>query len=391
MSDVTASAPSPATIPAPAPPAAPTTVVPVEAPPVRTATKLEKAANVLAQLAAERAAKTPPATAETAPAPAPETAKAESATPEKPAPDKTPKDDRDIRLAKAQEVSLRKDRDIIEARQRAEKLEAELKARDERLQSIETELGGKDAKALVEIASAFEAKDHKKAYQLMRKHGMSMEDLAKAVVDEPDEPPEDPKEAALKALQADIERLKAEKAAEIEAAKAEKERIEQERQAELARAESERVFNDNVTRVTSMLTEQAEAYPALASFKRAPAEVVRRWNAHIEQHGEAPKIEELLGNFNKQVFDDLTEITASEHALKAFLTRPEIQNRALSILGVKQETATSPASTQGDNGQRKGAPTAIPQTAAADAGSRKSRPRTQDEKLRAALASLNLK
>lgn len=379
MSDV--SIPVPATTPADTqtPPAAP-------APPAGKVDRLQKAANVLADLAAKRepakpqeATQAPPA-AETKPA---------IEAPKEPAPAEKPtRDNRDLMVAKAQEASLRKDREVIEARQRAEKLEAELKARDERLKAYEADLGGKDAKALAEVARALEAKDAKKASQILRSHGLTMEDLAKAYLDEP-ETPEDPKEALLKQMQAEMERFKAEKAAELEAARAEREKIEQERAAEVARAESEKHFSDNVARVTSILEEQAESYPALAKFSRAAPEVVRRWNAHIEEHGEQPDLGELLTTFNGQVFEDVTAILASDHAFKAFLTRDDVKTRALSLLGVKQDSATSPASTEGDNGQRKGAPAAIPSIAAAAAGSRKSRPRSQDEKLADATAWLS--
>lgn len=369
--EITPPAPQPATPPAPAPAGKPVS-------------KEAKAAAALAQVAAQRGAQAPaqaiPEPAKVEPTPAPAKADVPPADPAK-----TESGDRDIMLSKAQAAALKQQREAYEAKQ-AVKREAEARAAAEaEAKALKDQWGSRDPKALLEVAAALEGKDARAAAKILAKHGITMEGLAKAIAEEPDPEPEDPKDLAVKQLQAEVERIKAEKEADLAAVKAEKERLEQERQAELAAAEADRAFQKNVSAVTEILKTKQDVYPALASFSRAPQEAVRRWNAHIEQHGEAPDIDELLADFNKKVEDDVDNILASDVALKAYLERH--RDRALSVLGVKQ-SATSPASTQGDNGQRKGAPSAIPQTAAADAGSRRSRPQSQDEKVAAALAHL---
>jgi hypothetical protein len=295
-------------------------------------------------------------------------------------------DPADIRqLSKAQQSAIKQQREAYEAKQAAKRESEARAAAEARAKDFEAKLGGRDLTKLLEVAEAFEAKDPKKAYKLLKQSGLTMEDLAKAVIDEPDAEPEDPKEAEIKLMRAEIERIKAEKAAELEAAKAEKERLEAERAAEQKSAEDARYFQQNVEYVSGLLKEKASEYTAIASFPRAPSEIVRRWSAHIEEHGEAPDLDALMSKFNADVDSDVDQILAGEHALKAFLTRHK--ERALSILGVKS-SATSPASTQGDNGQRNHAPAAIPKSATATAGARKDRPRTQDEKIAAAMAQI---
>jgi hypothetical protein len=349
--------------------------------------RFDKAATFLAGRSAPAPAAEPVAVAETVQA---ETTPVTD--PEKPAdPPETAKPDpraADRQLAKAQAALLRHQQEAVEAKKQA-------KALEERLKSY-GDFEGVDLKAAAEAFKSLSSKDAKAVHKLLKQSGLTVEDMARVTLDEPDQP-EDPKDLELKALRADMERIKAEKEAEIAEAKAEKERLEAEREAAAATAETEKVYQHNVSYVTDILKHDAAKYPALASFQRAPAEAVRRFNAHIEEHGapsDAAGVNELLGgilkSFNDAVLTDVTSILADDSALKAYLDRPEIKIRALSLLGVKQ-SATSPASTEGDAGQRKGAPSAIPSTAAADAGSRKSRPLTQDEKVAAALRSLSEK
>lgn len=346
--------------------------------------RFEKATNFLASRTAATPAAPEPAVAvevtpaETASHAAPETAETTPAQ----AQDGKP-DPKDRQLAKAQAAILRQQQEIQDAKKRAKELEERFK--------VYEGLDGVDPKTAAEAFKALSAKDAKTLHKLMQANGLTIEDIARVKLDEPDEP-EDPKEVEIKALRAEFERIKAEKAKELEEAKAEKERLEAEREAAAARAEADRVFNHNVSYVTDILKQDAAKYPGIASFQRAPAEVVKRFNAHIEEHGAPSDPDALLGDilksFNQAVETDVDNILASDTAFKAFLARHK--DRALSLLGVKQ-SATSPASTEGDAGQRKGAPSAIPSTAAADAGSRKSRPLTQDEKVAAALRSLQAK
>lgn len=355
------------------------TATPAPSAPAAPASRLDRAMSFIASRGDGPAITGPGPAAEPAPAavePPVETAPEPEPAPEKP----ETKDDRDLKIAKAQQASIKQQREAFEAKQRA-KAEAEQRAKlEQELAALKSTVGNKDPKFVADLLSALENKDPKAVYKFVKQHGLSMEDLAKAVIEEPDPEPEDPLKLEVKTLKQQIEAIeKAKREAE--------ERAEQERQSR----EAEKIFEQNVSYVSDLLKQEVEKYPALSSFPRAPAEIVRRFNAHVEEHGEPPNLDDIIGAFERSVFTDVDAILAGEASFKAFLTRPEVKERALSILGVKP-SATSPASTQGENGKSTKAPAAIPPTAAADAGSRKSpRLQSQDEKIAAAMALLKQK
>lgn len=315
----------------------------------------------------------------------PEIAPAQSAAVDEPeeaavdAPPETPPpvDDSDIRKARAQQATIKQQRETYEAKQRAKK-EAEQRAKvEEELTTLKSTVGSKDPKFVADLLSAFDSKDPKAVMRFARQHGMNLEDLAKVVLDEPDAPPPDPKDIALKTLEEKIAAIEKQRAEELAAAKAAAEKL-----------EADNIYAQNLSHVSELLKAESGKYPAIASFPRAPAEIVRRFNAHVEQHSEPPDLDVLLAEFNQSVESDLDTILSGDAAFEAFLSRHS--ERALRVLKAKP-SATSPASTEGESGQRKGAPTAITPTAAADAGARVTRPQTQTQESKIAAAMAELK
>ena len=290
-----------------------------------------------------------------------------------------PADDKDLRFAKAQQAAIRQKREAFEAKQRAEAEAAERAKLAESLKSVESKLAGKSVDDLQDAIAALSGKDAKALRAFMRKAGVSMEELAQVVVDEPDATPEDPTQVKLRTLEQQI----------ADMAKAKKEAEEAAERERIQRA-NEEVHRQNIANMSELLKQEAEKYPLLSGFERAPAEIVRRFNAYVEQHDKEPDIDDIIDGFHRDVDADMQKILASDAAFKALITRPENKERALKFLEVKP-SANVPASNQGDSGQRKGAPAAIPPQAAASAGDRKARPQTQEEKIAAALAFVKTK
>jgi hypothetical protein len=256
--------------------------------------------------------------------------------------------------AKPPEAPKQADEAVLLAKAQRDKL-----AQDRELRETKRQL--QDVQSKARFAELLEKGAAKEITKLLQQRGLTMDKLAQAVMDEPEPDPV----------------LQQVKQLEERVAKAESEKHE---------LEQARVFHENVNYVSNLLKEQGEKYPAAAAFERTPRVIVERFKAYVEQHGEAPDVHELLKAHNEAVTKDLHGILASENALRSVLERPEIRERALSILGVKP--SAGPASSQGANSQSKGALTAIPKTAAAE-GARKAPPRDQDDRLADAMALLD--
>lgn len=265
-------------------------------------------------------------------------ASADAPTPDAPPP---AAEDEDLRLSKAQQVAIRREREAHEAKKQAREL-------TERLKTYE----------------ALDSKDPKAVRALLSSRGITMEQLAKDALEAPDEEPEDETSAEVKTLKAKLEAI-------------EKERLQ---------AQQAEVYQQNIAHVSEILKAEADKYPALVGYKSAPKELVRRFEAHVAEHGEPPDIGELLKTFNDAVYSDVDSILASDVALKAYLARPDAKERVLSLLGIK--SSGSPASDEG-TGKRKGVLTAIPNSQALAAGTRdKSRPQTLEERVAMALQKI---
>jgi len=261
------------------------------------------------------------------------------AAPAAPKPAEPPKQaDEAVLLAKAQRDALARDRELRETKRRLA-----------------------DVQNKAQFAELLDKGDAKGITKLLQQRGLTMDKLAQAVMDEPEPDPV----------------LQQVKQLEERVATAEREKQE---------LEQARVFHENVNYVSNLLKEAGDKYPAAAAFERTPRVIVERFRAYVEKHGEAPDVHELLKQHDDAVTKDIHGILANEAALRSALERPEIRERALSILGVKP--SAGPASSQGANSQGKGALTAIPKTAAAE-GARKAPPRDQDDRLADAMALLD--
>jgi hypothetical protein len=156
-------------------------------------------------------------------------------------------------------------------------------------------------------------------------------------------------------------------------------------EAEKQEREAQGIFQQNVAALGEMLKAQADKFPAIAGFARAPQVLAQRWAAYVKEHGEPEDAAEhvaivtkMAEEFNASVSADVDNILSSDGALKAFLTRHK--DRALTLLGVKQ--SAGPASEKGVGGG-KGA-TVVPSTGS----ERKTSSLTHEEKLAEALRVL---
>jgi hypothetical protein len=248
----------------------------------------------------------------------------------------------DLEKARQQQAYLKYQREAVEAKKRAADLEERFKP--------------------------FASKDPAAIIKALKEQGVTIEHMAKAVVDEPDPTPETPEQKRIRELEERIEAAEREKTAQKLSA----------------------IDQQNVTFVTELLTKEAEKYPALAGFKVAPQELVRRFNAAVDKDGEPEDplalLHEIATGFNASVMSDVDNILSSDAALKAYITRPDIKARVLSFLGAKH--SAGPASSEGENSQSKGAPTAIPSTASATSGARAAKPRSREERFAQALGLL---
>jgi hypothetical protein len=258
------------------------------------------------------------------------------------APETPPAPESDLEKARQQQAYLKYQREAVEAKKRAAELEERFKP-----------FAGKDPAA---IAKA------------LKEQGVTLEALAKAVVDEPDPTPETPEQKRIRELEERIEAAEREK----------------------AQQKLSEVDQQNVAYVTELLGKEAEKYPGLAGFKAAPRELVKRFNAAVDRDGEPADplalLHEIATGFNASVMSDVDNILSSDAALKAYITRPDIKARVLGFLGAKH--SAGPASSEGENSQSKGAPTAIPSTASATSGTRAVKPSSRDERFAQALGLL---
>lgn len=267
---------------------------------------------------------------------------AEAAPAAAPEPAAPAAENEDLKRAREQQAYLKYQRDAVEAKKRAADVEGKLKSYE-----------------------VFEGKDPAALLAALKERGVTLETLARAQIAEPEPEPEHPEVVRLRARLDAMERERAE-------------------------GQAAHVFRENVAFVSELLTKEAEKYPALAAFKRAPEELVKRFNAAVDKSGEPEDVlglvHQIASDFNAAVYNDVDNILSSDAALKAYLARPEIKTRALSILGAKP--SAGPASSEGDSSGGKGAPTAIPSTAAANSSARSAKPLTREEKFAAAVGNL---
>lgn len=257
--------------------------------------------------------------------------------------------DEDLKLARAQQQYLKYQREALESKNELKKVQEQLK----QFESLNTD-------------------DPTQIYKFLKNKGITIDKLGKAVLDMPDEPEEDKTSQEVRDLKARLQAMEDER----------------------NQRETQRAFEESKTFVSNLLQEEVEKYPALASYSRAPAEIVTRFDKWVEKHGEPEDalavVHEITQDLHKAVLSDVENIVSSDAALKALLSRPEIRSRALGILGVKQ--STGPVSNdEGSKAKGKGALSSIPSTTAADSGNRKTKPQSREELFAAEMAKLKQK
>lgn len=368
----------------PAPQAPNTTTPPGD--PHNVTARVERALASLAAKASAAPAPSEPAPAadpaaptEPAPAPAPAPAPSET-TPTQPdtqplitpAPAAEPvKPDEELRIARAQRAAQQREREAYEAKQAAKQLEKQLA--DARAE-LERRQAAAEAEAKRRAAmNPLELLEHEKK--------TSYEQLTRDIVDKKYEPktPEQLAIAelrtALEAARADLEKDRAERETERKTAAEERERLQREQQASAV-----------ADQLQTELKANAAHFPILATLPWAGRQIVRT----AEQTGET--YAEVAAKLEKAARVDVDSVFASDDTLKVFLGNDSVKSRVLTLLGIKQTPAT-PASDEGQGSQRKGAPSAIPQSKSAETGTRVKtlKPVTTEDRIRLGLAHLEAK
>lgn len=319
---------------APAPtPAAPTDVTPPDNAGRQTLKRPGSAERAERMARAVAAAKGPSAVAVPAPTPVADAPPVElaAALPTEEAAKPPPQSESALALARAQKAQLAAQREAYEAKQRIKDYEAKLKAADEAQSKFKT----------------------LNPIDLLKERGFTYEQVTKDLVDEKYKP--------LTAEQIAVEEAnKRSLALEERLSAFEKER--EETRVQQLRAQE-------VSYVAEQIKAAAEQFPLLASVKWAPQQAVEAFYKHVKEHGVQPELNDVLSRMEEAIAADAEPIFASDAYLKALLAKPEQRDRVLSLLGIKQ---TQPAQQATQRAQATvNSPAAIPQTKAADPGTRK--------------------
>lgn len=293
-------------------------------------------------LAARLSGKAPAPAAEAAPAP--ETAATEAtpglpvAEPPKaaeaaPVATSTPaQSESALALAKAQQAALKREREAYEAKQRLKEYEAKLR-----------DLEAYQAK--VKEASPLD---------LLKERGLTYEQLTQEIV-EGKYKPASPEQLAIEGTKSEVQKL----AEELQALKKEREE-----------ARVREVRAQEVAHVAEQIKSAAEQYPLLSAVKWGAEKAVDLFYERFRQTGVQPDLGEVLSSLEQGIASDAEPIFASDAYLKRLLANQEQRDRVLNLLGIKQ---TQPAQQASQRAQTAtvNSPAAIPQTKAADPGTRK--------------------
>lgn len=312
-------------------------------------------------------AEAPPASADPEPAPAaakPAT-ELEKPTPATPAPD--PKED--LRIAKAQHVAQQREREAYELKQAKATLEKDLAAARE---AVEKERAARAAReAELERMTPLEILEKVKK--------TNYEQVTKDIVDKKYEPrsaeqlASEETRSVAEQLKAELAELKAERAAEKAA-------IEAERAQAAEAAQAEKLAED----IGKELKANAANFPVIATLPWAGKQIVATAKRTGRSYGE------IAQEMEKAARADVDTVFSSDDTLKVFLGDEATKTRVLTLLGIKQSQSASPASDEGNGGQRKGAPAAIPQSRSTDPGTRVkvARPVTTEDRIAKGVARL---
>lgn len=315
-----------AAAPPPPPPAAETH----EAKPTPPAQGGDKFAQAIALLGRAKDGKfTPPPPGVTPPAPA---AKPDAPAAPPPAADA-------LKQAREQQEAMRAARERVEAKKAQEQAQAKL----------------------AELA-VFEGKDPAAVAKALKARGITLEQLAKAELESPDEVEEDPR---VRELREKVEGL-------------ERERQEQQRQ---------QAYQHNLTFVGKLIADNATELPLLQGYGNAKEVIVSRCQKHFDDTKEQPDERAVALAYHEQIMSELDQILGPDAALEAWLSRPETQKRALKILKAKTPSA-GPASDEGANGPGNDASAVNSSPAAASGAPRQAGQTTSEGRYAAALDEL---
>lgn len=128
------------------------------------------------------------------------------------------------------------------------------------------------------------------------------------------------------------------------------------------------------------LTQHAEAFPMLASFDWAPAQILREHEANPDR-----PIADIAKDLEARARADVSKVFGSDGALKALLADPATKARLVSLLGAGKQSEQAPKATAANTtGNGLGS---IPASAAAEVGTRKTPSRAVSERDRKARAA----
>lgn len=228
-----------------------------------------------------------------------------------------------------------------------------------------------------ELAKKLEAYEKASPLELLKLRGTDYESLTRDILAGKLKPPS-PEQIAVEQAKSEVEQLKQWRE-QLET----QQRELQER--ELAKRE--------VEYVTGIVTQQAEAYPALAAIKWAPERAREIFYARAKENGQQPDLSEVLSELHTAVASDVRSVLSDERAAKAILADKAVREMVLKALGVgstERATATPASETGAQPARGATPPRALTQDLASDAGERaaRGRKRTAHERRMAALARL---
>lgn len=321
----------------------------------------------------------PPAQAKTDPAPKLEAAalpekKSDPTTDAEPAvkavqSEPAPKDDADMRIARMERATRQKEREAYEANQAKKGLEKDLADARAALE--------KERSERTKYQSDLEGMSPLEVLEKVKK--TNYEQLTKDIV-ENKFAPRSPEQIAIE----EMRRESAEARAEIEALRAERQKEREEIEAERARSNEAAQDAADADQLGALLKKHRQHFPILATLPWAAATIVR------EAKRTGQTYDDVATTMEKAARGDVSTVFDSDEALDAILSDQKYIDRLRNHPRFKQLASASPASDEGSGSQRKGAPSAIPQSRSSDPGTRvkQARPVTTEDRVARGIAQL---
>ena len=319
-----------------------------------------------AQAKAEPAPKLEAAAPEKNPEPAADAEPDAKTTPATPAPQQ---DDADMRIARMERATRQKEREAYEANQAKRGLEKDLADARAALE--------KEREARTKYQAELEGMSPLEVLEKVKK--TNYEQLTKDIV-ENKFAPRSPEQIAIE----EVRRESAAARAELEELRAERQREREDREAELARSNEAAQDAANAEKIGGLLKQHRQHFPILATLPWAASTIVR------EAKRTGQSYDDVAATMEKAARGDVSTVFDSDDALDVILSDQKYIDRLRNHPRFKQLQSASPASDEGSGSQRKGAPSAIPQSRASDPGTRvkQSRPVTTEDRVARGIAQL---